>query len=142
MSSLISELWMWSPNPTQPSQQCASEVPLPAKKVCSRCPAIVDQGVSMCPTCRAAADKARNAEPRGYSTTGHQTFRAGVLARDPICKLCGVRWATEADHYPMSRRELVDAGLDPDDSKHGRGLCHRCHSKETALNQPGGWNRR
>lgn len=115
---------------------------MPAMKVCSHCPNLVAQGVSMCPTCRAASDKARNQEPRGYTTTGHHNFRAAVLARDPICKLCGIAWATEADHYPLSRRELVAAGADTDDPKHGRGLCHTCHSKETAQHQPGGWNLR
>lgn len=113
---------------------------MPAKKVCSRCPNLVEQGVSMCPTCRAASDKARNAEPRGYNTTGHRSFRQAVLARDPICKLCGIAWATVADHYPMSRRDLVDAGLDADDPKHGRGLCSSCHNRETAIHQPGGWH--
>jgi 5-methylcytosine-specific restriction protein A len=46
-----------------------------------------------------------------------------------------------ADHWPLSRRELVEQGLDPDDPKHGRGLCTSCHSRSTAREQPGGWNR-
>jgi 5-methylcytosine-specific restriction protein A len=45
-----------------------------------------------------------------------------------------------ADHWPLSRRELTEQGLDPDDPRHGRGLCARCHSSETARHQPGGWN--
>jgi 5-methylcytosine-specific restriction protein A len=47
-----------------------------------------------------------------------------------------------ADHYPLSRRELVAQGLDADDSQYGRGLCHRHHSQETARLQPGGFNAR
>ncbi|MEU6709988.1 hypothetical protein ABZ897_00800 [Nonomuraea sp. NPDC046802] len=52
--------------------------------------------------------------------------------------------STVADHHPLSRRELVARGLDPDDPQYGRGLCTSCHGKETAANpeQAGGWNRR
>ncbi|AGL13864.1 hypothetical protein [Actinoplanes sp. N902-109] len=47
--------------------------------------------------------------------------------------------STVADHYPLSRRELADRGLNPDDPTAGRGLCKRCHDKSTAVHQPGGW---
>jgi 5-methylcytosine-specific restriction protein A len=47
--------------------------------------------------------------------------------------------STVADHWPLSRRELEDQGLDPNDPQHGRGLCKHCHDMETARNQPGGW---
>lgn len=47
--------------------------------------------------------------------------------------------AVIADHYPLSRKELLARGLDPDDPRHGRGLCKRCHDQETADRQPGGW---
>ncbi|WP_433406947.1 hypothetical protein [Streptomyces sp. CA-146814] len=46
-----------------------------------------------------------------------------------------------ADHWPLSKRELVARGLDEHDPRRGRGLCHSCHSSETARHQPGGWNR-
>jgi 5-methylcytosine-specific restriction protein A len=49
--------------------------------------------------------------------------------------------ATEAAHYPESRKELLARGvLDPDDPRLMRGMCHRCHSRETAREQPGGFN--
>jgi 5-methylcytosine-specific restriction protein A len=49
--------------------------------------------------------------------------------------------ATEAHHYPESRKELLTRGvLDPDDPRFMKGLCHRCHSRETARHQPGGFN--
>lgn len=67
-------------------------------------------------------------------------FREGVLARDPICKVCRRAPSTVADHFPLSRRELVAAGLDADDPERGRGLCKPCHDRETARLQPGGWN--
>jgi 5-methylcytosine-specific restriction protein A len=69
-----------------------------------------------------------------------QRFRRGVLDRDPVCKVCWAEPATVADHYPKSRRQLVAEGLDPNNPQHGRGLCASCHGKETAKNQPGGWN--
>ena len=106
------------------------------------CPhaALPDQ--ARCEGHRRDADRARGtATQRGYTSKGHrQIFREGVLARDPICKVCLRRPSTVADHYPMSRRELVEAGLDANDPQHGRGLCKRCHDRETARLQPGGWN--
>ena len=118
-----------------------------------------------CPSCseptRAAgrcADCTRNAEQqrgtfrqRGYGRQHDTRFKRGVLRRDPTCTCtttqhghpvpCGQR-STDADHWPRDRRQLIADGADADDPRHGRGLCHRCHSRETALHQPGGWNRR
>lgn len=103
------------------------------------CPEL-HQGSGRCPDCRAAADKRRGTpKERGYDTPGHKQFRGAVLARDPICVLCLVAVATDADHYPVSRRELVAAGLNPNDPSRGRGLCGPCHKRETAEHQPGGW---
>ena len=76
---------------------------------------------------------------KGYNTAGHKAFRTLVLHRDPICVLCDVAVATDADHYPIDRKQLVLLGMDPNDPENGRGLCHECHSKETAANQPGGF---
>jgi len=87
---------------------------------------------------RAATDRARGR--RGYDTRGHRKrFRLSVLHRDPLCVLCG-HIATIADHYPKSRRDLINTGSDPDDPQHGRGLCKPCHDTETATHQPGGWH--
>lgn len=102
------------------------------------CGTLTDQ--SRCDTHRRAAEQARgSAAARGYTSARHQRFRRLVLRRDPTCVLCGAV-ATVADHYPTSRRDLVAAGLDADDPARGRGLCHRCHSAETAKHQPGGWH--
>jgi 5-methylcytosine-specific restriction protein A len=90
---------------------------------------------------RQAEQRRGTARQRGYGK-GHETrFRPGVLAKDPVCVLCRKAPSVHADHWPLSRRELIDARLDPDDPKHGRGLCGPCHSAETAQHQPGGWNR-
>ena len=91
-----------------------------------------------CPNPEHQPDRVRGTSTqRGYGA-GHRRFRAQVLERDPWCKLCGAR-ATVADHHPLSRRDLVAKGLDPDDPARGRGLCKPCHDRETARHQPGGW---
>ncbi|MDH6709759.1 5-methylcytosine-specific restriction protein A [Kitasatospora sp. MAA19] len=103
------------------------------------CPELTTGG--RCPTHQAAAEQARGTRTqRGYGTGHQRRFRPGVLARDPVCVLCHQQPSQHADHWPLSRRELVAAGHDPDDPQHGRGLCHSCHSRETARHQPGGWN--
>lgn len=108
----------------------------------ARCPnpALPDQG--RCEAHARKADRDRGtATERGYTSRGHRlVFREGVLARDPICKLCLRAPSTIADHHPLSRRELLDLGLDPNDPTRGRGLCKACHDRETARHQPGGWN--
>jgi 5-methylcytosine-specific restriction protein A len=76
---------------------------------------------------------------RGYGGRHRDRFRKGVLDAQPVCVVCKRAPATEADHWPRSRKELQAQGLDPDDPQYGRGLCKPCHSRETAKHQPGGW---
>jgi len=111
-----------------------------AWRVCSRpgCPTL-HEGTGKCPDCRAQADVARRPDGNPYRTAGHQAFRRAVLDRDPICVLCHIAFATVADHYPTERRDLVSAGLDPNDPQYGRGLCSSCHNRWTAKSSPGGW---
>lgn len=90
----------------------------------------------------AAARRRHSQATAAYSTKGHKRFRAAVLARDPLCVLCRLAPSTVADHYPRSRADLEQLRMDPDNPKHGRGLCAPCHSRETARLQPGGWNAR
>lgn len=112
------------------------------------CPNLCNSG--RCPDHARAADRARGtARQRGYGGAHETRFRPAVLARDPTCvctddthghgQPCG-QPSVHADHHPHSRRELEAASLDPNDPKHGRGLCTPCHSKSTAIAQPGGWN--
>lgn len=56
-----------------------------------------------------------------------------------MCVLCGKAPSVVADHWPLSRRELVARGLDPNDPRYGRGLCADCDRAQTARRQPGGW---
>lgn len=47
-----------------------------------------------------------------------------------------------ADHDPDSRRDLTAAGVpDPGAWHRLKPRCHRCHSRRTAIAEPGGWNR-
>ena len=50
--------------------------------------------------------------------------------------------STIADHWPLERVELVEAGLDPNDPARMRGLCKRCHDSKTARTKPSGFNGR
>lgn len=73
-----------------------------------------------------------------YGATRWQRVRKAFLYRNPWCVLCMAQ-ATVADHYPLSRRELIARGVDPDTPSRLRPLCTPCHNKETARHQPGGW---
>lgn len=114
---------------------------MPARRVCSvpGCPDL-SPASGRCPEHRRAAERAREGTTAlGYSRAHRTRFRPGVLARDRSCVLCGAP-ATVADHWPLDRRELAARGMDPDDPRHGRGLCASCHGRETARHQPGGWH--
>ena len=104
------------------------------------CPTLTPHSISRCQQHTRQADLKRGtASQRGYTSTGHKTFRRDVLTQDPLCVLCGLV-ATDADHHPQSRKQLIELGLDPNNPHYGRGLCGDCHKKETAQHQPGGWN--
>ena len=110
------------------------------------CPNAIPPGSTRCDDCTRQhsrqLDRRRETQAqRGYNSRGHRRFRRAVLARDPLCVLCG-DVATVADHFPTSRRDLITQGLNPNDPKRGRGLCASCHGRETAEHQPGGWNDR
>jgi 5-methylcytosine-specific restriction protein A len=112
------------------------------------CPEFTQGG--RCDSHRKQAEQRRgSARQRGYGKQHEQRFRPGVLAANPTCVCtdkahghgspCGQR-SVHADHWPLSRRQLVEQGKDPDNPANGRGLCCPCHSSETAAAQPGGWN--
>lgn len=112
-----------------------------ARRVCPTpgCPTITSGG--RCASCRTEADQRRGtAAQRGYGHEHATRFRAAVLDRDPVCVMPNcARPSTVADHHPKSRRELVALGQDPNDPRHGRGLCASHHSTETTQHQPGGF---
>jgi 5-methylcytosine-specific restriction protein A len=103
-----------------------------APRPCGKCGKRVYRG-GLCADCYKQADLRRGTSTqRGYGKRHRDVFRVGVLERDPICVACGEEPATVADHYPFTRRQLVTAGLDPNDPIHGRGLCESCHNRHTA----------
>lgn len=113
----------------------------------TRCPAckhIRSSGQATCPEC-GYSDGRPTARQRGYDREHETRFRAGVLARDPWCVLCleqgAYKRSTDADHHPLSRRQLTTDGADANDPRHGRGLCSWHHRSETAKLQPAGYNR-
>lgn len=98
-----------------------------------------------CATCRVrrrgGIEAARGtASQRGYGVRWSATRRQ-YLATHIWCVLCGAV-ATIADHHPISRRDLIAAGVeDPDTDERLRPLCDPCHHVQTARLQPGGWHR-
>lgn len=54
-----------------------------------------------------------------------QRLRLMILAKEPLCRLCGNRFATQVDHVvPRSK-----GGDDSEDNL--QALCASCHSKKT-----------
>jgi 5-methylcytosine-specific restriction protein A len=90
------------------------------------CPVLVSRGESRCPTHKQRHEQAYNAArgtaaERGYDAA-HRKWRAQILARDPICRACGVEPSTFADHIVPLR--LGGAKLD---LSNGQGMCKWCH---------------
>lgn len=112
--------------------------------VCSvpGCPALAYGG--RCETHKRKAEQDRgSAAERGYGGRAWRVARRAVLRRDPVCVVCNSAPSTLPDHHPYSRKELLAMGVsDPDAPHRMRGVCASCHGKETAREQPGGWNRR
>lgn len=84
---------------------------------------------------RAAYDRARGTpSARGYDHAWRK-LRARILARDPVCTICGDAPSTNVDH----RVAKAQGGTDADENL--RGACHRCHSRKTAREDTPGWRR-
>ncbi len=108
------------------------------------CPSVYPRSEgSRCAAHRKAARQARYETNNVYSSKAHRAFRNAVLTRDVYCQALGpdgcVQFATVADHYPLTRRELVELGLDPNSPTAGRGLCATHHNQHTAATTPSGW---
>ncbi|PYC67784.1 HNH endonuclease [Streptomyces tateyamensis] len=102
------------------------------------CPELTARG-GRCPEHQTEADAQRGTP--GGSAYGPRwpRIRRAYLYAHPWCVLCA-RQATTADHFAESRRSLVARGVaDPDAWSRLRPLCTQCHSRETAVHQPGGW---
>ena len=85
-----------------------------------------------CPVCGALSDQPRCERHRRRAWEGSTRAsrlprdwsrrRAHVLARDPLCAICGEAVSTEVDH--------IERG---DDHSYAnlRGVCGRCHMRKT-----------
>jgi 5-methylcytosine-specific restriction enzyme A len=51
-------------------------------------------------------------------------IRARILARDPTCKICGVRPSTHCDHIEAKTDAHVDDRL--------QGVCGTCHDQKSS----------
>ena len=111
------------------------------------CPELVDRETGDCARGHAAAKRKAQQQrtdaqrptsrQRGYDADHERLFRTPVLRRDPTCMRCHNAPSVHADHHPHTRKELIELGLNPNDPRHGRGLCGACHSSETARHDGG-----
>lgn len=104
-----------------------------------RCPRRAQPGSRYCAEHHTAERKAYDAERgssarRGY---GHRwrKLRKLILARDPICRICGEQASTDVDHVVPRRRGGRDTAANL------QGLCASCHARKTAT-EDGRWSPR
>lgn len=103
------------------------------------CPARVLNG--RCDKHKRLAGRQRTTWTSLYGTEWPR-IRADYLRRHPWCALCG-RLATVGDHHPRGIRLLrKQRNADVHADRHLRPLCAPCHSQQTGLREPGGWNTR
>lgn len=97
------------------------------------CPHTTPNG-GRCDTCRARlGTTARSSTWAADRGTDHarqygrrwRLLRAMILARDPVCTLCGTAAATEVDHITPRHQ----GGDDSEDNL--RGVCGPCHARKT-----------
>ena len=56
--------------------------------------------------------------------SGWMKIRAAILARDPVCVLCGVRPSTHCDH--------IKAKTDDNRPQSLQGVCTECHAQKSS----------
>jgi hypothetical protein len=99
------------------------------KTACVRCGRINEGHAAVCQQCK----DSQPANERPYDSADWKRRSARFL-RGKLCVLCertGLSIpATVADHFPLTRKELLALGIEtPDDEKHLRPLCASCHSR-------------
>jgi 5-methylcytosine-specific restriction protein A len=104
------------------------------------CPESVRGKESTCPEHAKQRHKQRaNRGGSSYGRNWRERVQPRFIYRNPWCVLCGGQ-ATVADHWPISRRDLVAKGeASPDSFKHLRPLCKACDAKERPKREPGGF---
>lgn len=107
----------------------------PPRRRLRRCGA--NPHVTTDPDCRTApygelqALRADTVERLIYSRPPRCACRHG-LVRPMEPSAPGPRDSCGSGRLELGARQLVEAGLDPNDPAHGRGLCEPCHKQETA----------
>lgn len=78
------------------------------------------------------ADPERGKRVKLYHSKRWQVLRRAVLARDPICKVCGERLSQEVDHVvPLSQ------GGDEWSLDNTQGICSPCHALKSGRESAG-----
>lgn|GEM_PF-5219211 len=66
----------------------------------------------------------KNSGRKARLPSGWVKIRARILARDPICKICGVRPSSHCDHIIAKADDHRDIGL--------QGVCGPCHDQKSS----------
>lgn len=66
----------------------------------------------------------QGSDRRSRLPSGWRAIRARIIARDPICVLCGVRPSTHCDHKVAKADDHTDEGL--------QGVCGPCHDRKSS----------
>lgn len=98
----------------------------------SRCP----QHVELRRRTRRADDHARRRLDAFYQSRAWRALRVRVLREQPLCSRPGCATPSSDVAHVIPRRARPDLALDRDNV---RGLCHACHSAETARRES--WHR-
>ena len=107
-----------------------------ASRVCATpsCPIVLTDGTRRCPAHdRRSPDRRPSPTARGYDAKWRRNS-ARFLKANPVCAIDGCdRPSEHSDHHPLSRRELLDLGVEhPDAWERLRPLCESHHNSKSA----------
>lgn len=66
----------------------------------------------------------QGSDRKGRLPSNWRTIRAKVLARDPVCKICGVRPSSHCDHVKAKTDDHAEDRL--------QGVCEPCHLQKSS----------
>jgi 5-methylcytosine-specific restriction protein A len=96
------------------------------------CPRPAERRGRCLPHARALERSRGSAAQQGYDAR-HRAWRRVVLARDRVCRICGVAPARIADHITP-----IAQGSSRFDYANGQGLCDHCHNIKRATSDKHG----
>jgi 5-methylcytosine-specific restriction endonuclease McrA len=132
----------WLPRPITALERIT--VPSMPAKLCADCQKRAVNGTRYCDDHQtnnrqaelkqALDDRRKDDEVRKLYRTHHwSAVRRTVLRRDILCRMCGHRTATEADHIIRARLLIQQFGIQEFFNPNRlQGLCHDCHASKTA----------